>query len=86
LGVIQAQLDELSIVPEIESSSGLDANASSKNAVRSDPAVDSTAIIANLESYAADGFHEVQVFSTPHFAEYDVADRERGTIDRRNRA
>jgi len=36
----------------------------SKDAVGSDPSVDSTAIIADLESFAADGLHEVQIFST----------------------
>jgi len=59
LPVIQALLDELSIIPLIESSSELDANALSKNAVCSDPAVDSTAIIADLEPFSADSLHEV---------------------------
>jgi hypothetical protein len=52
-------LDELSIVPEMESSLGLDANAFSKNTVCSDPAVDSTAIIADLKPSSTDGLHEV---------------------------
>lgn len=74
LPVIQVQLGELSIFPEIRSSSGLYVNALSKNAVRTDPAVDSTAIIADLEPLAADGLHVVQVFGTPHFTEHDVSD------------
>jgi hypothetical protein len=66
--------------------SGLDANAFSKNTIRSDPAVDSTAIVADLESFAADGLYEVKIFSTSYLAEHDVSDRECGTIDRRDSA
>ena len=86
LPVIQALLDELSIIPLIESSSELDANALSKDAVCSNPAVDSAAIIADLESVATNCLHEVKIFGTPHSTEHDVSDRECGTIDRHDRA
>jgi hypothetical protein len=66
--------------------SRLDANAFSKNAVRTNPAVDSTAIVADLKPFAIDGLHEVQIFSTPHSTEHDVPGRESGAIDRRDRA
>jgi hypothetical protein len=59
---------------EDQVSSRFDANALSKNAVRSDPAVDSTPIIADLKSLAADGLYEVQIFSAAHSAEHDVSD------------
>ena len=59
--------------------SRLDERAFSKNAIRSDPAIDSTAIIADLESLTPDGLHDVKVFSTPHLAEHDVSNRESGT-------
>ena len=38
--------------------SSLDVNGSSKDAIRTDPAVDSAAIISYLESFAADGLYE----------------------------
>jgi hypothetical protein len=65
---------------------GLYANAFPKNAIRSDPSVDSTAIIADLKSFAADGLHQMQIFSASDLTKYDVTDRESGTIDRRDRA
>ena len=40
------------------------ANAFSKNAGHSDPALDSAAMIADLESVAADGLHESDRFNT----------------------
>jgi hypothetical protein len=55
--------------------SRLDANALSKDAIRSNPAVDSTAIIADLEPFATNGLHEVEIFGTSHSAEHDVSDR-----------
>ena len=44
--------------------SSLDANGFSKDAIRTDPAVDSAAIIADLGSFAADGLYEVQIFTS----------------------
>jgi len=52
----------------------LDTNAFSKDAIRPDPSVYSTAIIADLEPFAVDGLHNVQIFSTMHLAEHDVSD------------
>jgi hypothetical protein len=43
--------------------SSLDANGFSKDAIRTDPAVGSAAIIADLESFAADGLY-VQIFTS----------------------
>jgi hypothetical protein len=72
--------------PNVESCSCLNANAFSKNAVRTNPAVDSAAIVADLESLATDGLDKVQIFITPYPTEHDVSDRESGTIDRYNSA
>ena len=58
------------------------ANAFSENASHSDPAVDSAAIIADLESVAADSLHEVKIFGTPYLTEDDISDRESRTINR----
>jgi hypothetical protein len=52
----------------------LDTNAFSKDAIRPDPPVDFTAIIADLKSLAADGLHNVQIFSPMHLVEHDVSD------------
>jgi len=41
--------------------------------IRSDPSVDSTAIIADLKSLSADRLHDVQILSTMHLAEHDVS-------------
>jgi hypothetical protein len=59
-----------------ESSSEFNANASSKNSIRSNPAVDSPAIVSDLESFAADGLDYVQILGTPHLTEDYVADGE----------
>jgi hypothetical protein len=64
----------------------LDTNAFSKDATRSDPSVYSTAIVADLEPFAVDRLHNVQIFNTMHLAEHNVSDRESGTIDWYHRA
>jgi hypothetical protein len=63
-----------------------DSDALPKDAVRSDPAIDPTAIIANLETLPVDGLHEMKILCTSHFAEHDVTHDESGTIHWYNRA
>ena len=59
-------------------------DALSENTVRSNPAVDSTAIIADLKPLVADCFDEVQVFIAVHFTKDNVSNHEHRTIDRRD--
>jgi hypothetical protein len=61
-------------------------NAFSKNAGRPDPTVNSTAIIAYLESFAVDSLHEVKIFGTPHLTKHNVSDRESRASNRRDSA
>jgi hypothetical protein len=70
----------------LENKSALDANTFSKDTVGSNPAIDPAAIVADLKPIAPDRFYEVKIFSTSHFAKYDVSDGERGTIDWDDRA
>ena len=41
--------------------------------MRSDPAVYSASVITDLELFAPDVFHEMQVFGTPYLAEHYVS-------------
>jgi len=50
--------------------------------MRSDPTVDPTTVVPDLEAILLDGFHEVQVLVTLHPTEYDVAYRELGRVRR----
>jgi hypothetical protein len=72
--MIQASPSATPGVQEIKARSGFHANAFAKNTVCSDPAVDSTAIIADLEPFATDGLHEVQIFGASHLTQHDVSD------------
>jgi hypothetical protein len=54
--------------------SGFNTNAFSKDAVGSDPAVDSTAIVADLKPLAIDCFDEVKILGTSHPAKDDISD------------
>jgi len=64
--------------------SRLDANQSSENRVRSNPAVDATAVLPDLEPLALNGFDEVKVFGAVHFAQNDIAHGHLADIDGRN--
>src|SRR5262249_21339660 len=39
-------------------------------------------VVADLELLAADGLHEVQILAAPYFAQHDVADPQRGRVNR----
>ena len=51
-----------------------------------DPAIDEAAVVRDLEALTLDRIDEVQVLVTANLAENDVADAQRGGIDRRDRA
>src|SRR5262245_40234328 len=61
-------------------------DAFAENAIRSNPAVDQSLIVADLISSSVDGLHDVQIVVAANPAEHDVADLECRRIDRSNGA
>jgi hypothetical protein len=53
---------------------------------RSDPNIDEPAIVANLKSFAIDGFDEMEILGTSNLTQHDVTDTERVRIQRDNSA
>lgn len=58
--------------PELRSC--LDSNAFSKNAIRSDLAIDQSPIVSDLETHSIDRLDDVQIFVAVDFAQHDVSD------------
>lgn len=54
--------------------SGLNPDAFAKDGIRSDPSIDFATVVADLKSLSRDGFDQVQVLVSSHFAKDDVTD------------
>src|SRR5262249_49761587 len=61
----------------------LDPGANPENCAWAHPAVDEAAVVADLEPFALDGLHEVQVLAALHLAQHDIADPDPGVVHRR---
>jgi hypothetical protein len=68
-------LDRPSSVPlKPELRSRIDSNAFSKYAIRSDPSIDQSPIVSDLETHTIDRLDDVQIFVAVDFAQHDVSD------------